>query len=1614
MPPLGPDAVNSVEQQETQSLVCDACPLLAAAPANNCTLVNATCCKYWLCGDLPRNCSSKNGTVYQIDDQWKEEENCKTCRCLFSSIEGAYTKCWDTFCPGKSHKDCLTLQKPLGQCCPQYFCDNTTCLSQGLYYGIGETWETYVAPCGECECQSVGNGQPEALCQLEVCPTPPSDPLCRPIKHNRCCDLQWECTNEYLITTPDKWVAGGRASVCVFTVLNQETMVDLFISLSTKTSSNTSSVLLNTTVEGPGHVCTTLDVPNVSEYYGDLEIFGKVGAAMVSESLMVKLEEMGKTFVQTDKFLYMPGQVVKFRILTIVGAESKVSYEDLEEVWVTSPSGVRLAHWLKVNNSQGLVHLEFPLADEVEEGKYKIQTRTEVGKGYQVFEVEHYDLPRFEVTLSPPPYVLSSDQYIIFTICAEYNWGQEVEGSAWLVVHTHTHYYNGHLEDQHPLVNTTVQSFTGCVAVNVSTNNLTEEMYFHTLNVEAVVTEQGTGVTYEAFTEVKIHRQVVTFKMIKSERYFKPGLPFVFQVEARYAGEMLARGEPVLVCVADICNNYTTNNNGSVTSILPPHLIHQDTPAYVQVGAVDHQGGPGILGDLQPSESTFYIKTYYSPSCSSMALHLPSGRLECQPGQNIKVLIPVIFVTNNTDKVAVTTQVISRGQVIMTSIQERVLTASPLGLDEDLLLAPLKDPEGELVRGSFTIEVTLPPTASPTVYIIIWYSRTDGEVVSASGTIDVALCLTNPTTLTWHSSSSNGTNPPAPGDKTSFTLSANPNSICGLGVVDRSVEMLAREQPHQLSVHTLLDVVRGMEVQSWEHYDYLDLYSRCYQDYNYDYWDYDYPLPPIRKRRSATGMEDSYAVHYVDAFYAFRDAGLLVVTDLDLETRPCPHHVPDLFLPGIMPLDDMAVMAPVASPGESSEEEEDEQEEEGDEQEEEGDEQEEEGDTEEEEVRNGQDTRSYFPETWLWQLLVLDNTGETVEEVTLPDTVTEWVGKAVCVHPQNGVGFSGPASIITFTPFFLDLIAPPSARRGEQVPLLVSVFNYLNQSLPVKSSRYNASWYTREVCVGPGTQGLLQFTVTPSYAGDISLTFSANITWGAGDTCGNGTLVISTRDTITEVLRVTLEGVIKEEVHSSFICAGEGNVTFEMKEVAGVVNDSDRSFVGVSGDLLGPTLENLGHLVRLPSGCGEQNMLNFAPNVYILQYLNISNQTTPQLIIKATDYMSKGYQRELRYRREEGSYSAFGEQDQEGSTWLTSFVLKSFAGAKNFIMGGVSSGSDGFLGCLTAYVVIALTETGHHNSPSAVSNALQCILNDATPHNYYSGAIKAYALALTSSADVESYIALAYALLQKEPKDVSKGSQVEAAGYLMLAMMKVDSVRYANEGFLLAKTITAHRNGQGGFVNTQDTVVALEALAAFNQVYPPSDTNLQVTVTAGNQSTAFNITQENRLLLQTQHITEPLPYNVSVTPSGVGCVVMMAVHRYNIPEEPKSEAFSMNFTATQVSCSSSALRVCFAYLLQDNSSNMAVLELHLQTGYLALEKDLELLLEKEIIKRFDIEEAIVQLYLESVSRDETCVELEVLQKTVLEDPHPGTLTLYDYYEPHLRLTKKFTLEKNGC
>lgn len=62
----------------------------------------------------------------------------------------------------------------------------------------------------------------------------------------------------------------------------------------------------------------------------------------------------------------------------------------------------------------------------------------------------------------------------------------------------------------------------------------------------------------------------------------------------------------------------------------------------------------------------------------------------------------------------------------------------------------------------------------------------------------------------------------------------------------------------------------------------------------------------------------------------------------------------------------------------------------------------------------------------------------------------------------------------------------------------------------------------------------------------------------------------------------------------------------------------------LSGDLLGPSINGLSSLIKMPYGCGEQNMINFAPNVYILQYLSKTGQLREDIKSKAVSFMRKG------------------------------------------------------------------------------------------------------------------------------------------------------------------------------------------------------------------------------------------------------------------------------------------------------------------------------------------------------------------------------------------------------
>lgn len=57
---------------------------------------------------------------------------------------------------------------------------------------------------------------------------------------------------------------------------------------------------------------------------------------------------------------------------------------------------------------------------------------------------------------------------------------------------------------------------------------------------------------------------------------------------------------------------------------------------------------------------------------------------------------------------------------------------------------------------------------------------------------------------------------------------------------------------------------------------------------------------------------------------------------------------------------------------------------------------------------------------------------------------------------------------------------------------------------------------------------------------------------------------------------------------------------------------------------MGTALKNLDNLVQMPSGCGEQNMVLFAPIIYVLQYLQKSGLLTEEIRSRAVGFLEIG------------------------------------------------------------------------------------------------------------------------------------------------------------------------------------------------------------------------------------------------------------------------------------------------------------------------------------------------------------------------------------------------------
>jgi CD109 antigen len=80
------------------------------------------------------------------------------------------------------------------------------------------------------------------------------------------------------------------------------------------------------------------------------------------------------------------------------------------------------------------------------------------------------------------------------------------------------------------------------------------------------------------------------------------------------------------------------------------------------------------------------------------------------------------------------------------------------------------------------------------------------------------------------------------------------------------------------------------------------------------------------------------------------------------------------------------------------------------------------------------------------------------------------------------------------------------------------------------------------------------------------------------------------------------EGVSREVVENIQLSAGMSR-ELDTSIPPDAVEGSERVIFTVTSSYLTQTIDGLEALLQMPMGCGEQNMILFAPDVYITKYL---------------------------------------------------------------------------------------------------------------------------------------------------------------------------------------------------------------------------------------------------------------------------------------------------------------------------------------------------------------------------------------------------------------------------
>ncbi|CAB1330744.1 unnamed protein product, partial [Coregonus sp. 'balchen'] len=511
-----------------------------------------------------------------------------------------------------------------------------------------------------------------------------------------------------------------------------------------------------------------------------------------------------------------------------------------------------------------------------------------------------------------------------------------------------------------------------------------------------------------------------------------------------------------------------------------------------------------------------------------------------------------------------------------------------------------------------------------------------------------------------------------------------------------------------------------------------------------------------------------------------------------------------------------------------------------------------------------------FSKTWLWLDMNISESTTTSLRVVVPDSITSWRAMAFVMSDNLGLGLTfKPQKLTVSKDFSLSLDLPECITRGEQLVLEVNLFNHLEEDM--------------EVIVVVAESQRFEFVLADRDL--VSMVNARRVTVGSQ---GGATALFPIRPLVF------------------------GEITMSVKAMTGQATEKIVRKVLVKPEGKEQSFSETVFLEVVPSkrNLSRQLHFSFPPDV-----VPGSERAHVAMV---------GYQRELSFQRDDGSFSAFGASDTSGSTWLTAFVLRCFLQARSFMqidqtvlsraMGWLvqqqgsqgefievgrvihtelQGGLDGPIS-LTSYVLMTLLEDQAYVSmfPGNVSLTRSYLEGEVASgvSSNYSLCLVAYALSLANSLSAGT--ALVELMRRADIRDgvqtwrsssaeVSdswqpRSAEMEMAAYVLLALYMRASVV---EAISLMKWLSQQRNHLGGYGSTQDTVVALQALSVYAAFSGADAIELGVKVSTSVSPTVshFNINSTNYLVHQRKEVDAEQDLLINVFMEGRGFVLFQVL-----------------------------------------------------------------------------------------------------------------------------------------